>query len=435
MASHSNFQSGIALSKKVQNSLIDIVGDIHDEIGSFKCQKLLAKESGSTITAKCFSAVVPNGDTYYFSKTSASIFKRTQSGTWSSVRSNGAADASTGHTSCLYYNGKLYYTTLTKLGRFDLASTWTDSYQTLTSGNHPMEQFDLILYIANGKDIAQVDDADVFSSSGLDLPVQFQSMALKSYGDDLLIGSKAGDYITDSKIWRWNTYSPSWSLSDPIKEVGIHTFIDADNYLFILAGTVGNIYLFGGSQMDIWKQIPNFDSTTVNHQMSANYKGRALIANGSRIYSIHRKSRDLDFALVCEYECSQGSTAKIESIVVSGDDLLVAWSLDATYGVDNVTTDYATAVLETTMFNREDTIQVPYDELPSGTSIAIAVKQDGETSYTDLTVEVDSEDRRVVKLKDDMVIKRNAQARITLTPNGTSTPVIDSVDIYSIKPR
>ena len=436
MPNYGSFEKGITLSRLIQTGFDDIEnGDIHKEIGSFTSQDVLAKESGSTVDKPCYRALAPNGDVFLFSKTDGDIFKRTQAGVYSQVYTNTQG----AHKGAIYYRGYIYYTTDSKLGRQEVAvasseSTWTssdDSFQSLTAGvAHEMEEFDLILYITNGKDIAQFDDADVFSSSGLDLPLQYEATALKAYGDDLLIGAKAGNYINDSRIFRWDTFTSSWKISDPIKEVGIHTFIDADNFIFVIAGNQGNVYLFTGTQLDIIKQIRSVDTNTFNAQMSTNHKGRALIANGSRVYSIHRKTRDLEMSLSGEYQVSAGSTAQIQSIVASGDDLIIPWTLPGTpdtYGVDNITSNKATAAVYTPIFGEAETIEVSYLDLPTGTSIAIAVKQDGETSYTNLEVEVDSEDERKVRLKNRIDIKSDAQSRITLNPSGTSAPVIDNV--------
>ena len=422
---YGKFYNGISLSKYIQNGFDSLSNsDIHTELGSVKCQLALAKESGATILDACYQAVAPTGDTYFFSSTDGSIFKRTQAGTYSAVRTNGNG----AHKGACYYNSYIWYATSTKLGKFDLSSTWSDSEEDLTAGEHPMLQFDLGLYIGNDNDVAMVDSADTFNGSALDLPVECDILALKDYGDDLLVAEKPGDYITDCKIFRWDTVADSWTISDPIKETSINTFIDADNVIYVQAGDNGNIYMYTGQELQLVNQIRDFDTTTVNHQLSTNYKGRALIANGDTVYSLHSKTQSMETALCGEYTISQ-SGATIISIRAVGDDLLVAWGDGTDYGVDNISTNRASAVIKTPLFRSYHTIEVGYADLPTGTSISIATQQDGASSFTDQDVEVDSEDKRVVRLKDDLIIKRDCQAQITLNASGVETPVIDNISI------
>jgi len=425
MTNYEKFYNGIGLSKYIQNSFDNLTNcDVHTELGSVKCQLALAKESGTTIEDYCYQAVTPNGDTYFFSTTDGSIYKRTQAGTYSSVRTN----TNGAHKGACYFNEYIWYATSTKLGKFDLASTWSDSEETLTAGEHPMIQFDLGLWIGNDNDVALVDSSNTFTASALDLPVEMDVLALKDYGDDLLVAGKPGGYITDCKIFRWDTYSDSWTISDPIKEQNINTFIDADNVIYVQAGDEGNIYMYTGQELQLVNQIRDFDSTELNHQLSTNYKGRALIANGDTIYSLHSKTSTLSSVLCGEYTVSE-SGAVITSIEAVGDDLLVAWGDGSTYGVDNVSTNRATAVITTPMFRRVRTIEVGYQDLPTGTSIGISTKQDGASSYTSQDVETDSEDKRIVRLKNDLDIKRDCQAQITLNPSTTNTPIVDNIHI------
>ena len=420
------FINGIADSKYVSNGFDDLVNvDIHTEPGSIRPQKALAKESSTTVTDGLFMAVDKDtGDVYGFSKTDGSIYKRTKStGVWSSVRTN----TNGAHAGAIYYRGYIYYATDTKLGRFNLDETWNDNFQNLTSGKHAMTAFDLILYIANDNDVAQFDDADVFTSSGLDLPNDQDIQALKGIGDDLLVLGNPGDYINDSKIFRWDTYSSSWTVSDAIKGLLPYAFIDADNYTFVICKS-GDIYVYSADMLETFTKIRNA-ATTTGHQLTTNFLGKPLIANGGKIYSLHRKNRNYPYALTCEYTCSAGSDSTIHSMIVSGSELLVSWENDGTFGVDSISSNYANAEIITPAFKDAHTLSVAYDSLPAGTSIDIAIKKDGATSWTDLTTETDSTDKREEKLTYDFDLQNKAQAKITLNSSGTSYPVIDEIRI------
>jgi len=413
MKTYSKFHFGIQDGIRLQRGFADLQNcDIHTELGAVTGKYKLETESGSIVTSSCYSAVAPNGDTYFFSSENGDIFKRTQDGTYSSIRTNPNGE----HKGCVYYNGYIYYSTNTRLGRFDLNTTWVDDFQTLLAeANHSMEQFDLILYICNGNNIASVDDTGVFTSSALDLPTQYEAVALQQFGDDLLVLGNA-DYITDSKIFRWTTYSDSWSISDPIKEP-VFAFIDADNYVFVVAVS-GRIYQFSGRTLSPVFKVPAY--TNYNAQLTTTHKGKALVANGNKIYSIFRKSVNTPFTLCGEYT----ATGTIKSIVASGDDLLVSSSV-----VENIGTDRANAVITSPLYIKPASqVEVSYYNLPTGTSIEIETKCDNG-NWEAQTEIIDDEDWKKIILKDDILNKRDLQVRVTLVASGGLSPEIDKIII------
>lgn len=432
MPIYSDFFKGISPSKKFQNKFDEMINcDVHSEIGSLQCQKALEKKSGTLITAGCYMAVVPNGDTYFFSKSDGKIWKRAiADGAYTLVRTgtNGA------YKGCAYYRNYLYYSMDAFLGRFDMTSTWNDNFQVLTADKpHPIHQFDLILYVADGLNVASLDDSATWSASVLDLPIEYNISALIPYGDDLLTLANPGNYITDAGIFRWNTYSDSWSLKDSIKETNAYAFLDSDNYVNVICSN-GNIYTYDGAKLHLISNIRNPKATT-GHQLTTNLEGKPLVANGGRIYSLYKKNKDMPLAFVGEYTCSAGDTATIHSIAANGSNLLVSWEVTVeavtTYGIDEISTSYAVAQVVTPRFKKAGTCRVHYDDLNGGT-IGIESKLDSEDTWTTLATFDDSDDGRYVKNEDTILIKSGAQARITLTPNPvalTTTPVVDRIEI------
>jgi hypothetical protein len=426
MPEYDKFYNGIGISRKTQNSFDDLINvDVHSDIGSLLCQHTLTKKSGPWVTSGCYSAVVPNGDTYFFSKTNGDIFKRTVAGgVYSLVRTgvNGA------YKGACYYRNYLYYTMDGFLGRFNFVATWNDNFQVLNTGfPHPLYQFDLILYIGNGYNVASLDDAGVFSASVLDQNVEDIICAMINLGDDLLTLSNPGSYINDSSITRWNTYSDSWSYKDKIKQKGAYAFLDSDNYVHVICQS-GDIYLYNGNQLEMFSTIRDA-ATTTGHQLTTNFQGKPLIANGGRIFSLHRKNRNLPFALVGEYTCSQGTDATIHSLAACGSQLLVSWEYNGDFGIDEIDTNYfANARIITPRFKRANKVSVYYDELNSA-AIGIYTRLDGENNWTSHEVMDDSEDRRCVRTVDDMLIKSGGQALITVTPLGTLSPSLDIIDV------
>jgi len=492
MKLYGNFFKGIGLSRRVQSGFDDLTNcDVWSELGALKCQKALTKKSGSVITAGCYRAVAPDGTTYFFSKTDGMIWKRSVAGVYSYVRVNAVGSSSSslssspsatrsasssisissspstsvssslsvsasvstsgstsisssisasispspssggdtgGHKGANYYNGCIFYTTDTYLGRYTIATdSWNDFFQLLTPGvPHAIEQFDLMMYITNSKDIAQLDDAGVFSSSGLDLPTEHRTTALIPYGDDLLTLSNPGDYINDSAIYRWNTYADSWTVKDAIKGTDAYAFLDADNNVFVICLS-GAIYYYNGSKLDIFSYIRN-PYPTEGHQLTTNFQGVPLVANGGKIYSLYRKTRDLDVALVGEYTCSAGESATIESIVACGEQLLVNWTNNGDAGVDEIDTNYfANARVITPRFERGSVVKVDYEDL-NGAEIGIYSRKDKESNWTSHET-LDDTDKHYVRTVDDMIHESGGQVLVTITPSGTESPIINDIKI------
>lgn len=482
MYNYGAFFKGISLSKRVQGGFDDLSNaDVWSELGALKCQRALTKKSGDVITAGCYQAVAPDGTTYFFSKTDGMIWKRSAAGVYSYVRVNAVGSASSsisvstsvssspsssvsvsssvsaspsgtsssspsssvsssispspssggdtgGHKGAGYYDGCIFYTTNNYLGRYTIATnTWNDFFQLLTADvPHAIEQFDLIMYITNGKDIAQLDDAGTFSSSGLDLPTEHVASALIPYGDDLLTLSNPGDYINDSAIFRWNTYADSWTIKDAIKEIDAYAFLDADNNVFVICSS-GAIYYYNGNRLEIFSYIREPYATS-GHQLTTNFQGKPLIANGGKIYSLFRKTRDLDVALVGEYTCSAGEDATIESIKANGSQLLVSWSYNGTYGVDEIGNNFGNSRIITPRFKKGNKIRVYYETLNNG-EIGIYSRKDGESNWTSHIVFNDSDGKKCVETVDDMILESGGQALITITPSGTESPIINRIEV------
>ena len=382
--------------------------DVHSVVGSVQCQYALAQEQA---TEPSYIEQVTNGDAYLFSISSGKIGKRAISGAYTTTVHTNANGA---HKGGRYFNGKLYYASDTKLGYYDLSSTWSDSWQTLNSAQHPMFEFDEALYIGNGRYVASVDKTGTFTSNALDLPQQYEIVGLKSYGDDLLVLANA-DYTNDTRIYRWNTTDQSWTISDAVKEP-VFGFIDADNETFVIAVS-GMIYRYNGTTLYPFKQMPVAFSA-YNHALSTNYKGRPLIAQGTQIYSLYRGTPDRPIALVGEYTAS----ATITSIRAVGDNLLVSTSS----GIENVTANRAAATITTPVaYEKVSNVNVGYYSMPSGCSIGIEVAADTNTFTSRNSTNWATD--MVWKMDEQIETKRFMQTRITLTPNGSDTPVIDSI--------
>jgi len=330
-------------------------------------------------------------------------------------------NANGAHLGAHYFNGYVYYATATKLGRFDLASTWTDTFQTFskTAVYRPMEELNGLLLIGNDYLISSLDTADTWTDSSLDLPTNYDVSCLSSIGSDLLIGTSMGANVCQAKVFLWDTYSLSWTYEDDVYETIVNCFIKADNIVLAQCGTAGQLYMWNGAAMERFNKIRGL-TTGQGDQLSTTFKGKPLFANSNKIYSIHRESDGLPYAISCEYT-STGTT--IKSIIAQGSQLLVSHNA----GVDKIDANYATATLDfPEVSGSVQQVVVDYDTLPASTSIGISTKIDGG-DWTAQTTTTDAINKKVF-FDGGLGTVNFFQARITLTPATSNTPVIKRVN-------
>jgi len=416
-----DWYKGEGKSKYDQNGFDDTSNiDVHTEIGSARCQYALASES-TTPNEACVSAIVPDGTVYFFSTTTGKIWSRTTAGVYALAKTN----TNTAHRGARYFNGKLYYWTATKIGHYDLASTWTDTWQTLSNSNgRGSAILNLSLFIADGNDISAVDSSGTWSQSALDLETNWIATDLVAVGTDLLIGTVNSTNNGKCKVFLWDTYSPSWTTEDDVYESGINSFIETDNIIFAQCGASGNLYYWTGTRMERFGKIRGITTTNTAtaHALKTNLNGKTLIANSTKVYSIHREDKDMGFAIACEYTCTTGT---ISSIISQGSQLLVSTGSN----IDKIGANYATATIDTPESQgKYQGVVVQYDSLPAGTSIGIGTKVDSATSFTTQTTITDTI-RKIVYFDGSLGNVNWLQAQITLTPATTSTPIIKAIKI------
>lgn len=405
-----NGQSG--LGKLEQNKFYSLDNcEIHDEPGIAKCQNAMASES-TTPNEPCFNTISSTGNTYFASKTSGKIWKRTTAGSYSLVRTN----ANGAHTGCRYFNGYIWYWTATKLGFMvaDTEATPNDSLATGTAFRGATEANNTLL-IGNGRYIARVDATNAVALTELILPAQYKVTEIVNIGDDVLIGTYVSTDVAYCRVFLWDTVSTSWSYEDEIFEIGVNCFLQLDNTRIAQCGTSGRFYYWTGSQMAYFGKIKGI-TTALGEQMTTVYNGRPLFANGTKIYSIHKEDSGFPYAFCGEYTC----TGTIASLAVQGQSLLASVGT----GIDKRGTALATAVLETPEAQAPvTTVEVPYDTYPEGVGISTKV-QTGE--YVVQTPKIDTV-KRVVYFDGGLADCAVFQAKITLTPQSSNNPKIKNI--------
>ena len=363
------FASGQAKSKYDQTGFDVMTNcDIHDELGVVSPQYALEADSASGVpNENCVQAVTPAGTMYYFSTTTGKIWKRT-AGVYSSVTAN----ANTAHRGARYYNGKICYWTASKFGYFtaETDGSRNDSKGTFTNGNaYGSCEENLTLYITDGKYVSSYNSSDTFSANALDIPAQYIGTCIIPDGNtNIMVGTIISTSVHECRAFLWDTYSDSFTLSDSIPARGINCFINCDDIILAQCGILGRLFQWTGGQFIIWENELRGETTALGHQMSCVFKGRPLLAVGTKIYSIHRKMGSLPRALVCEYT----ATGAIASIETSSTFLSVC----VASGVNKISTSRATATIDTPEI-KGPISAISVDYITGGDHIGISTKVNG----------------------------------------------------------
>ncbi len=457
-------KGGLADSKwsGVKNSFYKLTGlDLHSTPGLVQVAPKLSEHSGTTVDAYCAHAVLlPDGVILWFSFTDGKIWKVTTAGVWSLVSTTTAGAGGVGCFGAAYYNGYIYWATEARLHRVAYANygTWDASrvlnWATFTNTDnlfHPMLVNDAsnVLYIGDGNYVAQVDQS-TFTANALDIPQPLRVRSLGQFGTDLLIGTWVGESTYNAKVFRWNTWSVSFTNTASVEETGVNAFFNMDNRTFAQIGMNGNIYQYNGETLDLYRKIPGtYNSTDRWYAIGncvAKLNGRVLFAPSYQygssidqgIYQIARFDSKYPAIMDMPYVISERSagafvTSGIElgAIIVSGFNLYVAWKNGSTYGVDKL--DYSTkldgAYIESRVMaidrlkkSSVPKISVPYYSLPADTSIAISTSKD-YAAYVAETVVVDTM-RNLVSCESSLEMN-TLQVKLTFTTSGGTAPAIE----------
>lgn len=412
-----NFINGESqLGKLEQNKFYSMTNvDVHTDPGLAQPQKATTIES-ATVSEPSYQTIDPSGNVYFASSSSGKIWKRTTTGTYSLIRTN----ANGAHKGIRYFNGILWYWTSSKLGTFDLNTTYNDSFATFTNGKAQAScEANNTMMIADGRYIARIDASNTFSANEFAIPAQYNILDIENVGDDVLVTTIVSTDVAYFRVFLWNTVDDSWTVEDEVFEIGGNAFLQLDNMRLVQAGTSGRLYYWTGAQMAYFGKIRGVTTSTTQRDCTVTYNGRPLIGIGNKIYSLHRESQSFPYAIVCEYT----TTGTIFSMQVQGSTLLVSTSS----GIEKPTTTYATAVIETPEIQGNvSSIKVLYDTYPEG--VGISVSLDGG-AYAVKTPVIDTK-TKTVSFNGGLAHHTTCMIKITLTPSGANIPKIKNIIAY-----
>lgn len=457
------------------NSVSELVGfDIHSKPGFLKVNQGLVLASG-TLVDDLVEAILPcsDGNTYLFGRTNGKIWRRDGSGVYTLQATAVPGVGHVGIMSAWEYMGFIYYSMQNKIGRVAVGAptVWAgrnDAWDTFTNGNdyyHPMQEVNQVLYIGDGNLLAQIDTG-VFSANALDVASPYIMKSLGKNSTNILIGTYVNANNAITQIFDWNTWSDSFSYSDDIPEIGINSFIHADNFSLCSCGTKGNLYYYDGTRLKLYKRIPGDYGIAKDMEIkpgaSCNYFGLPLfgVSNISGnpakegVWSLGGYDQNYRKVLNFEWPISTGHTTNIEigNITLVGDILLVSWK-DKTvpaaivYGVDELsaTQKLAEAYYVTRLINgdrkNKKTLKgfVAYSNLPTGSSIEVWYKTNYATNFTQATLVHDAK-RCLYEMKVNIVDANVLQVKVLAKTKTTTVgqvititndaPEIEQSDFY-----
>ena len=246
-------------------------------------------------------------------------------------------------------------------------ANWSNSWQAIDSDTlwHPMivSKLDGLLYGGAGRYVFSIEELTTFvpgtgatftyTQQALDLPSRYRIKCIDELGNNLMLGTWQGSTtpIRVADIFPWDASSATFGQPITMQENGVHSLININQTLFILAGTEGRIYSSQGLVANLIGQIPksivNTDGSiplTYFPGAIANYKGKLFFGLGSSsvidgmgVWSLLQTSKGNILNL--EHGISTGNwgasvALQIGALLPIDSDKLLVGFFDTTYGID-----------------------------------------------------------------------------------------------------
>lgn len=462
-------QGGISDSKyEGENNSVakSVCLDLHSNPGVIQANYKMSLDGGTTVDELCKSIVVSsNGYIYFFSSESGKVWRKSSAGVYALYYTTAPSSGEAKILGAIEYEGYIYWATEKFLFRVSAtASSWTGNVEewkefTITNKSfHPMAVVRSKLWIGDGHYISNVapplgGGAVVFTDKALDLPAEQVVKSLGGIDIQLAIGTYVNNDVNKTTLYRWDTWSPSWNMDDTIEEVGINAFIPVDNYFFVQAGLVGNIYSYDNNMLYLVKRIPGtytaLRSSRVLPNAVAFYRGlpifgvsrdEAVNISGATpgVYSLGTVNPRLyNRVLALEHFPSTTSdSVVIGALAIKGNNLYMTWKSSTTAGVDMIDYNnrYTSAYLESRVIYLDRTdanvytkFVVGYVEMPTGCSVKAYIKQNYASSWTEITLTQDT--IRNLYYSDIRLESSVVEFKVELLSSGASSPMVDYISL------
>ena len=447
---------GIADSKRqgLKNSAYKIFNaDIHSDPGVIKCHPELVEDGNSSMLKSPIIAVVPasNNKTYYFGS-GGGVWVRNSSAVYSKLGDIPAGSNYGTIFDAKEFNGVILYTMQRRVGRYVPGDSWNTATTDGTQNNfknidvdlfHPIMVIENDAFVGHTNKIGKITPADAATVGGGDITdaIALDSVyTVESFGEigrNLIIGARAQGTTEDSfagfsKVFNWNLVSNTWSTEREVKELGISCFFLFDGILLFNAGKEGNLYSYDGENVRRFKRIPGIigNEALIYKNATSAYKGLTMLG-----ISDESGSPESGIVTLGGYDKKYPDVFNLpiymkdrEIFVLTriNSDLIVCYKA-STGIVKKIGTTLGTMILESMIYDAAEvrTPIVNYSDYPSGTAIVLEVSINSG-SYAWMKLDASTEN----KLTGHAITNaRTIQFRLRLTPSGTKTPVVESVEI------
>ena len=452
--------------------------DIHDRPGFLRPSYKAAAQTGIDGLVTAFSVFDGDGTEKLYAYDGAKIFK-SSGGAFSTARTLSGVTALTDTPDMVLWDGCLWYSSKTDVGRLS-ATTFDDDYlTTVLSGTLPAEQagwkplcpyLDSYLLVGDGRYVSRLIEpataSGEFNQKALTLPEGYIIRCMEVVGDRVYIGCGGGD-ATDgdpklSVVFVWDGTSENIERRIDVDCVGgIQGLKNIDNTLYLFARNISppqpagiDIYYFNGADFEKLKTIPcspgETDSARTYANASANYNNDLLLGTtraGGGTSQIHgvwkygKYNRNFQRSLVLDNLIPAGTESDITigAIAVWGDKYAFSSKTGAsTYAVNYLTntTVNTTGFIESQVYeltnedygNLVKGVKVFANTLASGVSVAIKYDIDNAGSWTSLGTVTSANQETIIY--GIYKLAQTIQIRLEFTPNGTNYPEIYKLAIY-----
>lgn len=444
---------GIADSKRqgLKNSAYKLENcDIHSDPGILKCNfELIDDGNSSIVTSSVVAIVKTSSNGSYFFCVDGKVYNRTNGAVYSLLGEIPSGANYNQIFDAKIFNGDVYYTMEQRVGKYTPGDSWNNDTADGTQNNfknidfdyyHPLIVIENDLFVGNINNVGKITPTetaggDIEEVLTLDSICNIQSFGY--LGRNLIIGAGTNGntnyYSEYSRIFRWDLVSNSWSTEQSIKEFGISAFFFLDGSLIFNAGENGSLYSYDGENIRRFKKIPYIEGERINITKNAIVTDDGILMFG--VSDILTGSAELGIYSLGGYDKKYPNifnlpfslTGKLIRVLNKiGVNMIICYGGNSTGVVKKIGTSRETVVLETLIYdiNKPFSPKINYADYPSGTTIGLEISINSG-DYKSLTL---TKQPKNILTTRKILEARTMQFKLTLTPNGSSTPEIESIE-------
>ncbi len=428
------------------------------------------KDSGSTVTdlPKWIEHDPVTGDTFAYGDSGNFYIKH--SGTWGTT-----TNPTTAHGQGMkVWNDYVYLRKDSAIARYgplssspSITQSWQSSNVQTITDHAPIIDFAGNLYFANGRYLGQWDTT-TWTYNQVKLATGWNIRSLVNIGSKLAMGCWQGSNVYDLENGLLSLWDGTGQAGDGPTDFtyvpgAVNSMGVLDNQLFLIAGSVGNLYYYNGNIIKV-RQVTNqlvgnnyldvFPGAMTAH-LGDLYMGLAGVTNSTDItqgaYAYARTSKNYPRAMTIPNIISTGTKTgiglKIGAIhAVGPNEFYIGWKDGSNYGIDLVsgTTPYSTGTYNSLWFDdgtphvdkETDIIKFTFKPLRANESFSFYYRVNRASSWTALTPNTtpatgDTEARCVIT---PMILWKEIQFRVDLITSTTTSPALESISaVFGIR--